>query len=169
MAKETYAYGKRDPCIWQKRPIHFCSERSRCGLSCDGRLRCTRSHVASSMLQWQKLCHPGVLPCQASCLCVWQKRPMRMAKETYAYGKRDLFISAQGVLPCQAHGLPHFCTNYSFCIIPRKSGRGCLLWERTLAALLGPRHRLPCASLPAPSLCPSEAGSHRIIKNKTHI
>jgi hypothetical protein len=25
-------------------------------------------------------------------LFIWQKRPMYMAKETYVYGKRDLFI-----------------------------------------------------------------------------
>ena len=25
-------------------------------------------------------------------LCIWQKRPMHMAKETYSYGKRDLSI-----------------------------------------------------------------------------
>jgi len=25
-------------------------------------------------------------------LCIWQKRPMHMAKETYSYGKRDLHI-----------------------------------------------------------------------------
>ena len=26
MAKETHAYGKRDPCIWQKRPIYMAKE-----------------------------------------------------------------------------------------------------------------------------------------------
>ena len=30
-------------------------------------------------------------------LFIWQKRPTHMAKETYSYGKRDLFISASAL------------------------------------------------------------------------
>ena len=36
MAKETHAYGKRDPFIWQKRPIYMAKEIFRELASSDG-------------------------------------------------------------------------------------------------------------------------------------
>ena len=66
MAKETYLYGKRGLFVWQKRPICMAISYPDRAQVC---LRVKRD------------------------LFVWQKRPICMAKETYSYGKRDLFCA----------------------------------------------------------------------------
>jgi len=70
----TYLYGKRDLCIWNKRPIYMEKE------------------TYLYLCIWQKRpMHMAKETCLY--LCIWQKRPMHMVKETYLYGKRDLVSS----------------------------------------------------------------------------
>ena len=66
MAKETYVYGKRDLCVWQKRPAVVAKEACKCG----------NKRAPAHLLEKNSR----------------QKRPICMAKETYVYGKRDLFV-----------------------------------------------------------------------------
>ena len=68
VSKETYLYGKRDLFIWQKRPAD----------------KTYRIEMLKSMCVSKENGKRD--------LFIWQKRPIHMTKETYSYGKRDLFI-----------------------------------------------------------------------------
>jgi len=68
-AKETYAQGKRDLCIWQKSLLPYAQGKR-------------------GLRIWQKSLLPYVQGKRD--LCAGQKRPMRRAKETYLNVKRDL-------------------------------------------------------------------------------
>ena len=70
MAKEAYLHGKRDLLMWQKRPAPKST------------MTCT---IRDLFIRQKKTYLRGKRG-----LIIWQNRPAHMAKEAYAYGKRDL-------------------------------------------------------------------------------
>jgi len=71
---------------------HVCACLHVCGGVCSCVCVCVSGHVCCTRLLLQMYVDVFRIATHCYTCFIWQKRPIHMAKETYAYGKRDLFI-----------------------------------------------------------------------------